>query len=161
MAYVVARPKGRFEIRESVHTAKGPRARSLASFSELDDKVLAKARRRASRPFDAGAVRTSAARVGAAGTAAAVTDRRRPEMRQFVESSRRMARNLATRPAPTGPRRDPGDALIDLLGLVAQVSAFGPPRVPEPLRFPPLARLRGARSAESAEAGSGGGPGER
>ena len=41
MAYVVARPKGRFEIRESVHTPKGPRARSLANFPELTDDVLA------------------------------------------------------------------------------------------------------------------------
>ncbi len=52
MAYVVARPKGRFEIRESVHTHKGPRARSLANFARLSDEVLATARRRASRPFD-------------------------------------------------------------------------------------------------------------
>ena len=40
MAYVVARPRGRFEIRESVHTPKGPRARSLANFAHLTDEVL-------------------------------------------------------------------------------------------------------------------------
>jgi hypothetical protein len=142
MAYVVARPKGRFEIRESVHTAKGPRARSLASFTELTDEVLAKARRRASRPFDAEAVR------GSAGRAVSPTPRyRQPEMRKFVESSRRMAAALDSPPPRPGSRRDPGDALIDLLGLVAQVSAFGPRRAPEPLRFPPLARLRAARTA--------------
>ena len=69
-------------------------------------------------------------------------------MRRFVESSRRMADTLETRPPPAGSGRgrDPGDALIDLLGLVAQVSAFGPPRAREPLRFPPLARLRAVRS---------------
>ena len=144
MAYVVARPQGRFEIRESVHTPKGPRARSLAGFTRLTDEVLATAGRRASRPFDADAVRASAAR------AAAPTQRhRRPEMRRFVESSRRMAAALETRPPGVGSARDrdPGDALIDLLGLVAQVSAFGPPRAREPLRFPSLARLRAARSA--------------
>jgi len=142
MAYVVARPKGRFEIRESVHTPNGPRARSLANFTRLTDEVLAKASRRASRPFDAEAVRASAAR------AAAPTQRhRRPEMQQFVESSRRMAAALETRPPRSGSTRDPGDALIDLLDLVAQVSAFRPPRTPEPLRFPPLARLRAARAA--------------
>jgi hypothetical protein len=147
MAYVVARPKGRFEIRESVHTPKGPRARSLAGFSRFTDEVLATAGRRASRPFDADAVRASAAR------AAASTQRHlRPEMQRFVESSRRMAAALETRPpgADSTRDRDPGDALIDLLGLVAQVSAFRPYRAREPLRFPPLARLRAARPAGAA-----------
>ena len=101
MAYVVTRPRGRFEIRESVHTDKGPRARSLASFTELSDEVLARA--------------------------------------------------LEARPRRGASRRDPGDALIDLLGLVAQVSAFGPRRAREPLRFPPLARLRAARAAAAAQ----------
>ena len=148
MAYVVARPKGRFEIRESVHTDKGPRARTLASFKELSNEVLARARRRASRPFDAEAVRASAERALATTPTPAATPRhRRPETRKFVESSRRMARALEARAPRAGPRRDPGDALIDLLGLVAQVSAFGPRRAREPLRFPPLARLRAAHAA--------------
>ncbi len=64
MAYVVARPRGRFEIRESVHTPKGPRARSLANYAHFNDEVLDKARRRATRPFDAGVVRAAAARLG-------------------------------------------------------------------------------------------------
>ena len=144
MAYVVARPRGRFEIRESVHTPQGSRARSLASFTELSDEVLGKASRRASRPFDAAAVRASAARAGAP-----TTRHRQSDMRKFAESSRRMAAALATRPPGTGspPPRDPGDALIDLLDLVARVTAFGPPRPAEPLRFPPLARLRAERLA--------------
>jgi hypothetical protein len=142
MAYVVARPRGRFEIRESVHTPGGSRARSLAGFTELSDEVLGKAGKRASRPFDADAVRASAARAGAP-----TQPHRQAAMRKFVESSRRMAAALETQPrgADVPPPRDPGDALIDLLDLVSQVSAFGPPRRPEPLRFPPLARLRAAR----------------
>jgi len=144
MAYVVIRPKGRFEIRESVHTPKGPRARSLANFAHLTDEVLATARVRADRPFDAEAVRASARRAGAP-----VRRRRRQgpgtpgreEALHFVESSRRMAASLETRPTATGVTRDPGDALIDLLGLVAQVKAFTPDRVPDPLGFPPLARV--------------------
>ncbi len=143
MAYVVARPRGRFEIRESVHTSKGPRARSLAGFTRLTDEVLATAGRRATRPFDAEAVRASAARAGAP------THRHRsPEMRQFVESSRRMARSLERVPPPTA-RRDPGDVLIGLLGFVARVKPFGPARAPEPLGFPPLARLRAERIART------------
>ncbi len=146
MAYVVPRHRGRFEIRESVHTPKGPRARSLAGFTRLTDEVLATARRRATRPFDAEAVRASAARAGAP------TPRHRsPQMLQFVESSRRMATALESRPPAAASRRDPGDALIDLLGLVAQVSAFGPPRTAEPLRFPPLARLRAERAAAASQ----------
>jgi len=140
MAYVVARPKGRFEIRESVHTPKGPRARSLANFGQLTDEVLERAGRRATRPFDAEAVRASAARA-----APTVTARHeRPETRRFVEASRRMARTLERVPAASG-RQDPGDALLDLLDLVAQVGALHPPRAPEPLRFPPLARLQAER----------------
>jgi len=150
MAYVVTRPRGRFEIRESVHTDKGPRARSLASFTELSDEVLARAHNRASRPFDPEAVRASAERALAI-TAAPTPRHGRPQTRKFVESSRAMARALEARPRRGASRRDPGDALIDLLGLVAQVSAFGPRRAREPLRFPPLARLRAARAAAAAQ----------
>lgn len=158
MAYVVARPKGRFEIRESVHTPKGPRARSLANFSELSDDVLARARQRASRPFDADAVRAAAARAAAArprearsAAGVALKDtphHRRPETRQFVEASRRMTRSLERVPPPTA-RRDPGDVLVGLLGFVARVKPFGPARTPEPLGFPPLARLRAERIART------------
>ena len=152
MAYVVARPKGRFEIRESVHTPKGPRARSLANFKELDDEVLARARKRASRPFDPDVVRVAAARAATARNAPSPIPRHQlPATRQFVEASRRMAAALESRPRPAGSTRDPGDALIDLLGLVAQVGAFRPPRDPEPLRFPPLARLRAARLAGASD----------
>jgi hypothetical protein len=148
MAYVVARPNGRFEIRESVHTQKGPRSRSLANFSLLTDEVLARAAGRATRPFHAGAVLGAARRAGAPTPTPTptATGRSRPErsIHTFVESSRRMARSLEPRPAPGRP--DPGDALIDLLGFVAQITAFRPARAPEPLRFPPLARLRAERS---------------
>jgi hypothetical protein len=153
MADVVARPNGRFEIRESVHTEKGPRARSLANFSVLTDEVLARAAGRATRPFDAGAVLGAAQRAGApTPTATPTTNGPGTEpgrsRRSFVASSRRMARSLGTHPAAGRP--DPGDALIDLLGFVAQITPFRPARVPEPLRFPPLARLRAERSgAES------------
>ncbi|HEV3370152.1 MAG TPA: hypothetical protein VG074_11375 [Acidimicrobiales bacterium] len=156
MAYVVARPKGRFEIRESIHTPKGPRARSLANFSHLSDEVLARANERATRPFDQDAVRAAAARAaarsreartGAAEVAPKGTPHHgRPETREFVVASRRMARSVERIP-PTDARRDPGDVLIGLLDFVAMVKPFGPDRAPEPLRFPPLARLREERIA--------------
>jgi hypothetical protein len=144
MAFVVTRPNGRFEIRESVQTAKGPRARSLANFSVLTDAVLTRAAGRATRPFDAEAVREASRRAAApieTDPRPAPPDHGRPT---FVEASRRMARSLE--PRPTASRQDPGDALIDLLGFVAQISALRPARPPEPLRFPLMARLRAERS---------------
>ena len=107
MAYVVARPKGRFEIRESVHTPKGPRARSLANFAHFDDEVLDRARRRASRPFDAEGVRAAAAKVARRGPAI-IPRHEQPETRRFVEASRRMSRSLervAADGGAPGPRR--------------------------------------------------------
>jgi hypothetical protein len=155
MAYVVGRPRGRFEIRESVHTPKGPRARSLANFERLTDQVLETARRRAQRPFDADAVRASASKAARSaadrrrdrGGPGGVATPARPELRRFVESSRRMAAALEPTPAAARSAKDPGEALIDLLGVVAQVAPYRPARPAEPLRFPPLARLLAAQAA--------------
>jgi hypothetical protein len=151
MAYVVARPKARFEIRESVHTPKGPRARSLANFAVLTDAVVAAARARASRPFNAEAIRTAAMRVGAQVEAPVDPPVDIPESsdsaatRRFVESSRRMAATLE-RP-PSGPRRDPGESLLELMGFADQIVSMRGAREPEALTFPPLAHLA-ARTAE-------------
>lgn len=65
MAFVVARPGRRFEIRESHATPAGPRARTLATFRVLDDAVLARAAERAGSQFDVVALRASARRAGA------------------------------------------------------------------------------------------------
>jgi hypothetical protein len=143
MAYVVARPKRRFEIRESVHTPKGPRARSLANFAVLTDAVLEAARARATRPFDAAAVLTAAGRAGA--PVERVPDPEDAAERHFVDASRRMAQTVDR--SPTGPRRDPGESLIELLGFAEQITALQPPRHPEPLTFPVLARLAARTSA--------------
>jgi hypothetical protein len=145
MAFVVARPKGRFEIRESVHTPNGPRARSLANFSRLTDDVLETARRRATRPFEPAAVRASARKAGSpVGRRRPTTARATPtrqEASRFVEASRRMAHSLEPRPPGAEGRRDPGDTLIDLLNFAEQIEPFTTPREPEPCAFPPLARL--------------------
>jgi len=72
MAYVVDRtPRAgpgaarRFEVRESVAGPNGPRARTLATFTVLDEVALAKARARALRPFHESDVASSARRLGA------------------------------------------------------------------------------------------------
>jgi len=155
MAYVVARPKGRFEVRESLHTPKGPRARTLAGFFDvLTGEVLAAATARAQRPFDANAVVESARRAGAqvrmsasprtrAGVTTAKTLEAQSEpdaaSRRFVEASRRMAKSLRTK--PHRQTSNPGDTLIDLLGFADEVARNQPARTREPLRFPVLARL--------------------
>ena len=138
MAYVVARPKGRFEIRESLHTPDGPRARSLAGFDVLTDEVLAKASRRAQRPLDVEAILASGRRAGAPAEVGAGR-KTSASARRFVEASRRMARTLQRPPA--GRSADPGAALIDLLGFADAVARSQPPRPFVPLEFPVLSRL--------------------
>ncbi|MGN6373719.1 MAG: hypothetical protein ACTHM1_12170 [Solirubrobacteraceae bacterium] len=133
MAYVVGRRSGRFEVRESLHTPAGSRARTLAGFRVLDDDVLDRASARAVRPFDAKAVVASARHAGAPvkrGTGKAAV------RRGFVEASRRAGRQWQM-----GPPQDPGALLIDLLGFADAVAAGQPPRRFQPLAFPPLARL--------------------
>lgn len=51
MAFVVKRPRDRWEIRESILTPDGPRARTLASFTELSDEVLTRAESKAHARF--------------------------------------------------------------------------------------------------------------
>jgi len=65
MAFIVPSRSGRFEIRESASTAKGPRSRTLASFRELDDAVIEKAREEAAKDIDAKELRQAARRAGA------------------------------------------------------------------------------------------------
>ena len=122
-----------------MHTPKGPRARSLANFAVLTDAVVATARARASRPFNAQTVRTAAARAGAQVDVPVPETPRPPAMRHFVESSRRMAATLE-RP-PSGPRRDPGESLIELMGFADEIARVRASRELEPLTFPPLALL--------------------
>jgi hypothetical protein len=78
MTYVVAKPDGatrggggggggptRYEVRESISTPAGPRARTLATFRVLTTRVLSEAAAKAQRPFDAAKVRARAAALGA------------------------------------------------------------------------------------------------
>ena len=141
MAYVVARRNGRFEIRESIHTSKGPRSRTLAGFSVLTDDILSSAARRAQRPFDPESVlrsgRKAGARVQVASSGASrVRDR-------FLAGSKNMADSVS-RPAVRG---DAGAALLELLGFADMVRAGQPPRPREPLAFPVLAHLADRSSA--------------
>jgi hypothetical protein len=50
MAYVVATKPGRYEVRESVSTPKGPRSRTLASFRALTAETIERAREKSEKP---------------------------------------------------------------------------------------------------------------
>lgn len=65
MAFVVATKRGTFEIRESHNTAEGPRSRTLATFKELDEDVIAEASDRTGKALDPERLRDSARRAGA------------------------------------------------------------------------------------------------
>ena len=143
MAYVVARRSGRFEVRESLHTSKGPRSRTLAGFGVLTEDILAAASRRAQRPFDAEAVIRSGRRAGAR-VQIATTGASRARDR-FLTGSRNMASALGKPPA-TIARGDAGAALLELLGFADMVRAGQPPRPFEPLVFPPLSHLAEQRA---------------
>lgn len=64
MAYVVETKRG-YEIRESRSTPKGPRSRTLATFKELSDEVIEKARARAAKAPEPTQLRDAAIRAGA------------------------------------------------------------------------------------------------
>lgn len=147
MAYIVARPGGRYDIRESVHTDRGPRARSLANFAVLTDEVLAKAAGRATRPFDPRAIVRAARR-----RKVPTRGLRRTRTEQFVIASRRLASELDQAPAPGSAARsgEPGRALIELIGFAEEVARHkrGHPRPDEALGYPVLSRLAGERRAD-------------
>lgn len=65
MAFLVRRAGGRVEIRETVRTQRGPRARTLASFrGSLTPEVLEAAAARAGQPFDRARLRARARALG-------------------------------------------------------------------------------------------------
>ncbi|MBS1878714.1 MAG: hypothetical protein JST31_04320 [Actinobacteria bacterium] len=84
MAYVTANRRGGFEVRESVATSNGPRSRTLATFRQLDDEVIARVLERARKPPSAAELRAAALRAGAPVAAP-------PVDRAAAETLRRMA----------------------------------------------------------------------
>lgn len=155
MAFVVARADGRFEIRESITTPRGPRGHTLATFRQLSDHVLDTAETRATRPFDRRAVEAKAL------TAGARRDPRQPTRlaHRLIEELRtgralppalagalahELRETLGSLPDTLPPAadwlgatlRDRGDALRDLLRLTDRL----PPGRRRPRRpFPRIA----------------------
>ncbi len=65
MAFVVSKPNGTWEARESRRTPKGPRSRTLATFREFTPEVANRIVERSSAAIDREDLRKSAARAGA------------------------------------------------------------------------------------------------
>ncbi len=74
MAYAVQRGHGRWELRESRQTPKGPRARTLASFRTLTPDVAEHALARAEGRVSAADLRRAATRAGAPVSLSAAED---------------------------------------------------------------------------------------
>jgi hypothetical protein len=155
MSYVVARPGGRFEIRQSRLTPKGPRSRALATFRVLTDDVLVHASQRAGQALDEPELRRSARRAGApvapppadgqAGALlGAVARGARPTPVRAKLAAYALAPDEVAAPLDhlraagewaDADARLRGDTLVDLLSLVDAIPAR-PRRAP--LRFPRL-----------------------
>jgi len=158
MAFVTPTSKGKFEIRESQSTSKGPRSRTLATFEELNDRVIEKAQKRASKPLDPELLRNAARKVGAPVELEPADRAARQliaELGKGNELEPRLRRLLTTMLsdgpkaaiAPAGPSqavaewmtatpKERGKTLVDLLLLADALPHGG--RKDKPLRFPRL-----------------------
>ena len=151
MAFVVRRPGGRFEIRESIATPAGPRPRTLATFRVHTDSVLEAARARAQRTVDEEKVKARAAALKAPrvhGGGAAVTARKLiGELRRGGQLPPGLVVALRKALPPAQAVSDSLDDVVDWLGaspqergdalaqLLALASGF-PARERPPLAFP-------------------------
>lgn len=161
MAFVVATRKDSYEIRESRSTDKGPRSQTLASFRELTDEVIEKARAKAVKPPSAKELRRAARRAGAP-VAREPTEQAARELIAELARGRRLdptLRQILLEMLQRGYREDAnpspaneaaratalwmaatpderGGALFDLLLLADALPSGG--RRGKPLRFPRL-----------------------
>jgi hypothetical protein len=88
MAFIVPTKRGTFEVRESHSTPAGPRSRTLATFRELSDEAIEKARRRATKPPSAAELREAALRAGAPIAADPVNEAGRETLRLLANGKR-------------------------------------------------------------------------
>jgi len=162
MAYLYQRPCGRIEVREAHATPRGPRSRTLVSFTgPLSDELLDRAETRARRPLDRAALRRRAGELGVPFRESSAD----PAARELIGRLRRGARldprlaallrdRLAEQPAVGLPdgladvaewigagELERGRALCDVLRLYGAIA-----RSREPVREAPPALLPRFRS---------------
>jgi hypothetical protein len=161
MAFVVPTRKNSYEIRESIGTDRGPRSRTLVSFHELNDVVIAKARAKAVKPPSAEELRRAARRAGAPVAREPIEQAAReliaelargnqldPTLRQIVLEMLQRGYREDAKPSPANEAaravalwmaatpEERGRALFDLLLLADALPSGG--RRGKPLRFPRL-----------------------
>jgi len=151
MAFVVRRPGGRWEIRESYTAKAGPRARTLASFKVLSPRVIEHAIERARVPVDRESLLRAAKRAGVAfepspadGLAESLLRgvargaRVRPGLRRLLlerfGEARRGAQDDSFIEWIGASLEERASALVDLLGLADRLPKPGK----RPLCFPRL-----------------------
>lgn len=157
MAFVVSTKRSTFEIRESFNTPRGPRSRTLATFAELTDEVIEKARERAAKPPTPEQLREAARRAGAP-IALTPTDQAARELITELAKGHKLAPKLRhlladavgewtePTPRPSSTRsaaewiaatpQQRGKTLVDLLLLADALPSGG--RRGKPLEFPRL-----------------------
>jgi hypothetical protein len=136
MAFVVPTKRGGFEVRESRNTPAGPRSRTLATFREMSDEVIEKARSRAAKPPSAEQLRASAARVGAPLSAPPV-DRAARETLRLVAGGERldpMLRRLLLDALSPQEERGQSATVSDAARSASQWIGVSPERRGEALR---------------------------
>jgi hypothetical protein len=126
MAYVVATKPGRYEVRESATTPKGPRSRTLASFRELDAATVEKVQSQAEKPPTAAELTRSALRAGAPvrgselNEAASETLRRIAAGEQPDPKLRRLLLDALSHPDLSGRRSKPKGTVSDAARAASQ-----------------------------------------
>lgn len=155
MAYVVRRPGGRWEIRESYSSDAGPRSRTLVTFKVLSPQIISRAARVARRPIDTGQLIRAARRSGvpfesSRSDALAVALLRSINQGNSIRLglARLLLNRLGDLPDSSlddsladwvgASLEERGDALIDLLGLADRL----PKPAISPLRFPRFSSTR-------------------
>jgi hypothetical protein len=145
MAYVVSRPHGRWEIRESYSTPRGPRARTLVGFTALNADLLERAAKRAQSSFDPEQLVHEARRKGVPFEPPPADDLATRLLHGVVRGEKvrpGIVRLLRDR-LPAAPRREVDESLADWLGAteeergIALVDLLGlADRLPKPRRGP-------------------------
>jgi hypothetical protein len=126
MAYVVTTKPGRFEVRESVSTPKGPRSRTLASFRELTAETVERVQAKSEKPPTAAELTRLALRAGAPvrgselDEAASETLRRLAGGEQPDPKLRRLLIDALSEPEPSKQPSEPKNAISDAARAAAQ-----------------------------------------
>jgi len=136
MTYVVATHSGRFEVRESRATDKGPRSRTLATFRELTDEVVEKVQATAVKPPTTEGLKKAALKVGApiqdseldeavkkAVRRIASGDRPRPLLRLLLLDALLDEDGSDQRPGSSGPISDAARSASEWIGAAPQERA--------------------------------------